>query len=80
MIVAAAIRKDGKIYALPAPARHHTIIHKYKLGMIPVDDQGFIDSDHGYVRRGPALKIALLNKQIKEGATPHHGLFSEDLW
>ena len=27
MIVAAAIERNGLIFSMPAPARHHTILH-----------------------------------------------------
>lgn len=80
MITSAAIRKDGKIYTLPAPARHHHIIHKFKLGQPREDDQGFIDSVHGYVRRAPALKIAIKNNQLLKEPIHPRKLFSEDVW
>ena len=88
MIVAAAIRQGEKVYALPAPARHHDIIHYlHRIGVgynHDPDDQGFIDSNHGYVRRAPALAIVRHEEQpLRDGKQkPDHErlLFSEDLW
>jgi len=84
MIVAAAILFDGKVYALPAPARHHNIIHHMaeNVGLpTPIrGDQGFIDSERGFVGRIEARDIALfIDKQIETADHPRD-LFSEDLW
>ena len=90
MIIAAAIRHKGKTYALPAPARHHDVIHHIVIstcGQSVGGDspQGFIDSEKGFVGRHEAFKIVVTEQQKlrdgkKEPEFPHHGLFSEDLW
>jgi hypothetical protein len=80
-IAAAAIRmEDGTVYSLPPPARHHTIMQHFKL--IPTaDQQGFVTDKGEWVRRKPALRIAMAAEQlIGEPVTPHFGLFSEDVW
>lgn len=86
MIVAAAIRDmGGKVYALPAPARHHDIIRHIVensvVDRVPAKwDQGFIDSDLGFVGRVQARDIAVhVDKQIDYASHPSQ-LFSEDLW
>ena len=79
MIVAAAIRSNGKNYALPAPARHHDIIHRFEIGRTHI--QGFIDSDQGFVDRQDAWRIAERSGQLLEIEHPLEGtLFSEDMW
>jgi len=88
MIEVAAIKKDGKVYSLPRPARHHNVMHEFKLGR--PHEQGFIDDRLGFVGRHQALCIALACKQELrfnkrqtapgEFCDPAHGLFSEDLW
>lgn len=89
MIVAAAIRHEGVVYALPAPARHGNVIHYAVLvhGIngrhVPDTDQGFIDSSRGYVTREEAWPIAAAEGQLLERA-PTDGtggrLYSEDVW
>lgn len=89
MIVAAAIRLDGRVYALPAPARHHDVIrwiventhHERVPGSA---DQGFIDSEMGFVGRVQAWDIAAHgSKQLLPIAPTDGGsgrLYSEDVW
>lgn len=79
----AAVYKDGIIYSLSRPARHHNVLH----AMIAsgVDDlgseQGFVTTMGRWVRRKPALRIAAKAGQLKgEPTAPYHGLFSEDVW
>ncbi|MCK5604762.1 hypothetical protein KAR91_22930 [Candidatus Pacearchaeota archaeon] len=83
MIVAAAIKDgDGKIYTLPPPARHHTILnHMHDIGIYGshLDGQGFIDKNGNWLNREESAKIALENGQCKELVSPPN-LFSEDLW
>lgn len=84
MIVAAAILYNGNVYALPAPARHHDIFHRYRceFGRIGEHVQGFIDSERGFVDRRDAAHIA--NREGQRLETDHHQipevLFSEDVW
>ena len=84
MIVAAAVRSArGRVYALPAPARHHDI---FRLLVSPVkgQQQGFIDSEQGFVTRETARRIVVEQHQPLRDrrAEPNHPreLFSEDLW
>lgn len=91
IIRAAAIGKSGKVYEMPAPARHHHILKllhdegdkldtgnpDYELG------QGFIDDKEGFVSRARALEI--VREQGQEIISPGGKvigavLTSEDLW
>lgn len=81
-IKCAAIRYDGKVYE----GKSH-----FKIGSKMVadgictkfpggDDQGFITECGMYVRREPALIIAIKAGQVKKGETfQPNKLFSEDL-
>lgn len=88
MIIAAAIVQRGRVYALPAPARHHDVIHHMAIIGEPfehdITNQGFIDSDRGFVRRSDAWQIVIENGQpLRDGKNePDHvrALYSEDLW
>lgn len=85
-VVAAAVRRDGVVYSLPPPARHHDVIWEIcaKCGLSGyqprVDDQGFLLSDGRYAMRRAAAHVALRSGQVTTVAHPSHGLFSEDLW
>ncbi|WP_417625326.1 hypothetical protein [Paremcibacter congregatus] len=82
MIIAAAMMVDGEVKALPAPARHGDIIAKWPLPDHKHGLQGFIDTDHGFVTRKEACRIAREEGQL-DGRTktgPKDILFSEDLW
>ena len=64
MIIAAAIKeRDGEVYALPAPARHHDIIsYMVNVAGLPKPirgEQGFIDHKIGFVNLTQAKDIAL---------------------
>lgn len=89
MIVAAAILYKDVVYALPAPARHHTVIHHIlrttKDKKVPASAlQGFIDDNEGFVDRERARDLVVKQEQpLKNGkdALDHiRHLFSEDLW
>ena len=83
-IVAAAVF-HGSVISLPAPARHHTILHSMDCEMgidtttIPPANQGFLTSEGKFVNRVEAFYIAHRAGQIgaKDGEPR---LFSEDLW
>lgn len=80
MIVAVACFIDGEVHALPAPARHHDVLHQYPLTMgHEHGEQGFIDHDLGYVNRKIAGEIAIKEGQIEKLKWPPD-LYSEDLW
>jgi len=87
VILAAAIRLDGVIHTLPAPARHHDIIRfmAVDLGMpTPITgEQGFLADYQGQARfanRIQAKAMASRSGQILEGKGLLRELFSEDLW
>jgi len=81
-----AIRFQGTVYSLPAPNRHHDVIRKIvaETGVDTVDtlgdDQGFLDADGNYLRRGQAMVSAAINGQLKDPAVKRRDLFSEDVW
>lgn len=80
MIVAAAIERNGLVFSMPAPARHHHILHHMsKVEEIDALDveQGFLTSMGIFVRRRQARRIAWKSGQI---STDGPELFSEDLW
>ncbi len=83
-VVSAAVSKDGTVYTLPRPARHHDVIrHMHEQGVSRGhSDQGFVLNDGRFVMRKPALRVAEEAGQILEGAKLRrvHGLFSEDVW
>lgn len=81
-IIAAAILHDGKVYSLPAPARHfHVMQDMLKQGVKPPfnGEQGFKLADGTFIRRKPALHHALAIRQL-DRAPPSGVLTSEDLW
>jgi hypothetical protein len=82
MIIAAAVKIDGIARALPAPARHHNILHKFPTPDHEHGEQGFIDDQKGFVTRQQAARIAIKEGQIEKDPVHGwgHGLFSEDLW
>lgn len=84
MIVAAAVKIDGEVRALPAPARHHDILHRWPLPDHEHGEQGFIDDQLGFLGRGQAYWRAKDEGQLegrsKTGNQSTPMLFSEDLW
>ena len=97
MIVAAAHKMpDGRVLALPAPTRHGEVFNvaMEDIGMIAgigeyshsdcwQSEQGFIDSNEGFVDRIRANDIVIeCNQPVQPGFIYEKGkmLFSEDLW
>lgn len=83
-IVAAAIEFDGMIYAIPPPARHHTILWKMMELKLPgsfteLRYQGFLTSAGRFVDRYEGCKIAQAAGQIREPIAKDM-LTSEDVW
>jgi hypothetical protein len=82
-IVRAAIKTEREIYHLAPPARHHTVMLEFDLGL-KLHDQGFLTSEGRYVDRLEGMRIAKAAGQLKrrEGPQYYQGpeLFSEDLW
>ena len=92
-IVAAAIKKDGVIWTLPRPARHHNIIfamndvgkskareNKTSFLIEAHGKQGFIDGEGNFLNREDAAKRAILCGQLTKPLIAPPNLFSEDLW
>ena len=82
-IASAAIRYKGKIYT---GANHAAIgLKMVRDGVCPApyphgDDQGFTTDCDKYVRRTPALMIAIRSGQVEGGKTLNsRQLYSEDL-
>jgi hypothetical protein len=72
-IAAAAIIHNGECFAMPRPARHHTIIHaiarKVPESEWPIatwfDDQGFITSNGRYATRDEAFILAAYGGRVR---------------
>lgn len=83
MIVGVTCWLNGERYDLPAPNRHHNVIHllasKGLPGRVKQDDQGFYTDTGEYLDRQQARKYALRIGQILK-ADHCRDLFSEDLW
>lgn len=88
IIQAAIVAKDGTLWTLPRPFRHHDIVQEISKaqiygGMRPHvthETQGFITSEWRFVGRETAFTIAQAADQI---LAPRRGvaeLFSEDVW
>lgn len=89
--VAAAIRTaDGLIHTLPAPHRHHHIIHAMHIAkgtgrVSPSDiveargEQGFLLSDGNFADRVVAGRLALKWGMVRKLQHPPN-LYTEDLW
>jgi hypothetical protein len=82
-MVAIKSKVDGKIHALPKPARHPNVIKMMvQLGYpTPIlGEQGFITSDGVFVNRLEAKVIAKAANQLLPRASKLDQLFSEDVW
>lgn len=84
MIVGVAHRKDGKLYTLPRPNRHHDLIaaNLDENGRCHVhpDDSGFVDEHGVFYDRYEAATHAIECGQIERCTYRPGYLFSEDLW
>lgn len=83
-VIAAAINYDGLIFSVPAPGRHHNVIHAMvDAGVkrnVRGEDQGFLLSDGRWCSRRAAEHIAREAGQIKNEKLLGSILTSEDLW
>ena len=85
-IVSAAVCYQGVIFSLPAPNRHHHILHAMHQMGLPNSshrEQGFLTDEGRYIDRLGALEVAQAADQIISNETtwvPAIGLFTEDLW
>lgn len=85
-IVAAAVLHEGKVYTMPAPARHYQITRAMgQLGIMQdyLCTEGFLTDCNTFVRRKPTFMIAVHAKQeflrpVRENES--RDLTSEDLW
>lgn len=87
MLVAVALRFQGKIYSLPKPNRHHHIVELIlkETGVASVDtdleDEGFLDENKRFYNRKQGLYHARKNNQIKDESKVRCNLLtSEDIW
>lgn len=76
---------EGEIvFSLPAPNRHHNVIHLHPISMEPEgfrEVQGFLDNNGLFLDRYDAMFVAEEAGQLirKTGSDPRK-LFSEDIW
>lgn len=88
----AAILKDGQIWTLPRPARHHNILWamydvennsnpEQRPKIIPAHGiQGFIDGSGNFLDRVESAIRAEKCRQLVKPLDAPPNLFSEDLW
>lgn len=84
-VVAVAVRDEkGEVHTLPAPARHHDVVHAMSESglrvMGPDIEQGFLLSDGRFCRRKPAKRIAEKAGQLLPRAMDLAELLSDDVW
>jgi len=87
-ITGVAIKCGDVVFSLPAPNRHHHVIHHIVdvtgSGIKCLDVQGFITDRGEFLDRRQAMTLAVANGQLnrRPGAQFYQGpeLFSEDLW
>ena len=82
-----AVIFEGEIYSLPAPNRHHNVLHMMYGKGIRINGpsvQGFLGEDGVFYNRREAMKLAEESGQLnrREGDQFYQGpdLYSEDLW
>jgi hypothetical protein len=89
MIIAAAIKIGDVVTFIPAPARHHHVLHSLAKSFKGRTDegytkevQGFLTSEGLFLDREEAFNEAVYCGQLKRKPGGYNGteLFSEDLW
>lgn len=78
-----AVLFGGIMYSLPAPNRHHHVLHViYKENNKTWPNvQGFLDNKGKFLVRRYALRVALVASQVIDINNVRSGrLYSEDLW
>ncbi len=84
MITHVALMKDGKVYSLPRPNRHHDLIrHMVDVLGIPkpiYGTFGFLDHESTFILRRPAKTIARECGQLLPDEQGKAELYSEDIW
>lgn len=80
----AIVDAQGRLWALPAPRRHHHIFALAAFMGESADGnmrgQGFMTSANRFVERADALDIARAAGQVEPGRELGHQLYSEDVW
>lgn len=83
-ITEAAVRREGEVWSVPRPGRHHNVLQLVSLRVGREREgweQGFLTSSGRFVDRYEAFKIATAANQIIEKTPGPKGmLFSEDVW
>lgn len=92
-IKCAALRmKEGNLFSLDRPARHHDIFRMMRTTHVPLpneSEQGFLTDTGRFVDRFEARKIAeaagqliasVIDDKGRAYQRPHDQLFSEDVW
>ena len=84
-IVGVAIERDGVVYSLPAPNRHHHVIRLMVNEGVPLPVtkdaiQGFITNTGEFLDRKEAYKVVIENGQNVVELHHDYDLFSEDVW
>lgn len=82
-IVAAACQIGGLTFSMPAPARHHDVLHSMIIHDIQcgLEEQGFLDHRGVFVGRKAAMITAHIWDQLADGEFNEGGdLYSEHLW
>jgi hypothetical protein len=85
VVAAAIVGRDGIVYHLPPPARHHDVgRHMLEQGHprpFPGGDaQGFLLSNGEFASRIAARTCAIANQQLLPRAGKTAELYSEDVW
>jgi hypothetical protein len=80
----AAIKLGDRVFHVPRPGRHHDVIRSMvqRHGVKPpvCGVQGFMLTDHTFVDRMDALRIALDCGQVERHKARSMGLDSADVW
>ena len=83
-IIRAAISRNGAVYHVPQPGRHHDVFRLMSSWGVdpsgPPDEQGFLTDTKRFVDRKEGLAIAKAAGQIIEKCGNPNELYSEDLW
>lgn len=86
-ILGPAIRHNGKVYSLPAPNRHHHVLHKHAVrrngiivSSIAGGEQGFYTDQREFVNRFHAKVIARISEQNLRDTGQEDTLYTEDMW
>lgn len=86
-IIGVSVVHDGEEHRLPAPNRHHNVIHSLDKSedqpLLQDSIEGFYTDDGKFLDRRAAYDLATVNGQMlprPQGGYQGDELFSEDLW